>query len=915
MADPIPVSLKNFFQDTRRLLQWSLLQPGKVTAYQQAVHPALAHHAGLCRQLALALRRSEARRFLGMQISLWFSAGLLGSFLLILIRDIPNLPALPTWPDIALGLALGLAGGVVLGLAGTMAGDVAYGVTLSFVGGILLGITMGLAFVVALGGVMFSLALALTSGIAIGAASSLFDHLRQRMFDLWTFNYWGRAIVGVIYSAVIVVALIALVLIIGLTGSTEFSLETQVTIGVAIGLLGGLALSLAFGLEMLIEQRRLSAGSLKWIIVDCLLLGLIGGAAGALTVGVTTVVNTVTLIVLWAVLAAAGGALSMRVGNGLSALLAVAGLAWLFSASLSDPLALNSLLLVVIALLIGFYGYVRLLVYPLEALLSWWAYRQARRDPTQSLSRLRRTPVYWDDLIFYPLPMLDQLLLLALRINRSQGLQEARFIAGSFRQDWAATQARLMYAVKTLTNCTSPAMIASAPQELDWLADEVMVTLEQGTHEIVPRLLAIAGGVRVTLSADNLYSRRLGYREALDGLDMLRRRLPSLGQPAGQHWLPVIDQWQQILLNQLEAISANAEVATAIENPYQPGTPLQLSRQELFKGRRELRDAVVNALLERHRPTLVLHGPRRMGKTSFLLQLSALLPGNTLPVFLDLQRPTATQSTAAFLYSITRAISRDARPYRLIVGLPQRTDFDASPFEAFAEWLEDVALPALQDFNLLLTFDEFEKLGEAVESDRIGEQVFDELRYLIQHQTRLALLFAGVQTLDELGPAWSSYFINVKPLTIGYLRPDEAEELIRQPDLQADFKLVYADEVVIEIMTQTHCHPYLLQLVCSAVVEEGNARSTRHIDRRLLEAALLRALDQGEPYFHNIWQEMAGTDGQPFLRQIAAAETPLALPSHPALDRLVRRRILTRTDGDYSVEVPLVRRWLSERAP
>ena len=209
--------------------------------------------------------------------------------------------------------------------------------------------------------------------------------------------------------------------------------------------------------------------------------------------------------------------------------------------------------------------------------------------------------------------------------------------------------------------------------------------------------------------------------------------------------------------------------------------------------------------------------------------------------------------------------------------------------------------------------DEFEKLGEAVESNRLTEQVFDELRYLIQHQARLALLFAGVQTLDELGPAWSSYFINVKPLTIGYLHPDEAEELIRRPDAGVDFKLVYTDEAVNKILAQTYGHPYLLQLVCSAVVEESNARKTLQVDASLLAAALTRALDQGEPYFHNIWHEMAGPDGQPFLRQVAQADMPLSLDSHPALNRLVRRRILVQNNGEYRVEVPLVQRWLRER--
>ncbi len=901
--------MTDFFRDVFRLLRWSLFQPTEVAIYRQTLHPDLADQAGLSRQLWLAWRSAPVRRWVGLQVTLWLLAGIVGSVLLIIIRAAPLI--WPTWIDIVYGLAFGLIGSLTLGLAGSLSGDTVLGVILSVVGGIVLGVCLGLAFVAGLGGVVFSLAFAVTSGVALGTYSASFDQMQRRFTSLWSIAYWGRALVGVVFTAVMV-ALLALLLTLVVDRLYTPSFNSQVAVGAAFGLLGGLILSLAFGLEMLIEERRLHPPTLNWVMIDSLLLGLLGGVAGGLTVGLTSIFNTFTLIIFWTVLTAIGGAMSMRVGNGLSAILAAAGLAWLFAATPSVPFALPTLLIVIITLLIGLYGYIRLTIYLLEAPFTVWAYWQGLRHPGYALTWLRRAPVYWDDLIFYPLPLLDQILLLALHTDRRAGLLEVNFIAHSFRQGWAANRARLAYAAETLTKCASPAMIAAAPTELDWLADEVMVTLKHGAAEIVPRLVAIAGGVRTTLNADNPYSRRLGYREALDGLDVLRRRLPSLGPQAGRRWQPVIDRWQHLLLNELEAISTNV-TPTVIENPYQPGTPLPLSRQDLFKGRRELRDAVVNALLERHRPTLVLHGPRRMGKTSFLLQLPALLPGRTLPVFLDLQRPTATQSTAAFLYSITRAISQDARPYRLLVTTPPRAAFDPSPFETFAAWLEDVALPALQDFNLLLTFDEFEKLSEAVQSGRLDERVFDELRYLIQHQTRLALLFAGVQTLDELGPAWSSYFINVKPLPMGYLRPAEAEELIRRPDLGADFKLVYADSVVSEIMAQTRCHPYLLQLVCSAIVEESNARVTFQVDLPLLNAALRRALEQGEPYFHNIWHEMAGSDGQPFLRQIARSDIPLVLPDQPALARLVRRRIITSTADGYSVEVPLVQRWLAER--
>jgi AAA+ ATPase superfamily predicted ATPase len=565
--------------------------------------------------------------------------------------------------------------------------------------------------------------------------------------------------------------------------------------------------------------------------------------------------------------------------------------------------------------LAGLYGYVRLPLYVLELFWTWWLYRQAKAQPGQARRWLRWSPVYWDELIFYPLPLLDRLLLLALRADRATGLQEATFIAHSFRQGWAANQARLAFAAEMLANCRSPETIASAPAELEWLADEVMIELQQGTGEIVPRLLAIANGVKTTVQADHPYSRRLGYREALDALDLLQQRLPSLGIQPLQRWQPAIDRWQQTLLDALDNVLATTALVTATENPYQPGNPLQLTRKELFKGRKELRDAVVNALLERNRPTLVLQGPRRMGKTSFLLQLPALLPGQTLPVFLDLQRPVITQSTAAFLFNLARTISRDARPYRLLLEPPQRAAFDETPFEAFAAWLEDVALPSLQGFNLLLTLDEFEKLGEAVEAGRLDIRIFDELRYLIQHQTQLALLFAGVQTLDELGASWSSYFINIKPLTISYLNPAEAEELIRQPDPGADFRLSYEEAVVAGIIEQTGCQPYLLQLVCSAIVEEANAQARLHVSQPVLEAALVRALDQGEPYFRNVWDEMAGPEGQPLLQRLASLAGAVALPDSPALARMVRRRVVSRNGDRYQVEVPLVRRWVAERAP
>jgi len=90
-------------------------------------------------------------------------------------------------------------------------------------------------------------------------------------------------------------------------------------------------------------------------------------------------------------------------------------------------------------------------------------------------------------------------------------------------------------------------------------------------------------------------------------------------------------------------------------------------------------------------------------------------------------------------------------------------------------------------------------------------------------------------------------------------------------------------------------------------------------DRPLFEN-LSFSLERGEPYFRNVWDEMAGQYGQPLLRQVAAAPTPLSFANPDpgrlkSLERMTRYRILAKTTDGYTVEVPLIRRWVNDRAP
>jgi hypothetical protein len=157
-------------------------------------------------------------------------------------------------------------------------------------------------------------------------------------------------------------------------------------------------------------------------------------------------------------------------------------------------------------------------------------------------------------------------------------------------------------------------------------------------------------------------------------------------------------------------------------------------------------------------------------------------------------------------------------------------------------------------------------------------------------------------------------------LTIGYLTSAETEDLIRNPDPEVKFTLVYTNEAVACIQHDTHCHPFLVQLVCSCAVEQANARRVQRVDLDLTRAAETLALERGSPFFRNIWDEMSGPDGQALLRAISAAPGPLAVkpaagPERQPLDRMVRYHVLSQTAEGYEVEVPLVQNWVNERAP
>ncbi|MEZ4859667.1 MAG: hypothetical protein R3C14_00090 [Caldilineaceae bacterium] len=558
------------------------------------------------------------------------------------------------------------------------------------------------------------------------------------------------------------------------------------------------------------------------------------------------------------------------------------------------------------------------------------------------IARLERLPPYQDELLRWALP------------------GHAALVAAAMRQDparaiviWQQLQASPMAGFQHTAQHALPQIVAHQAAAITTVSD--LLQINRASHPYLPRLvpalyeqrvgehggatelrrtqpeissvlpglLIIAGDVRAALDATNIALRERGLEWALAQLALLQGQLPGKGVThiGLTRWQPVFAQWTAIL--QVELAHQRTLGQGELINPYQYGNPLRPNRADLFKGRNQLAEEIVRLVLDYSRPTLVLHGPRRMGKSSFLLNLPRLLPSEILPIYLDIQDAAATNSEGDFCYSLARAMRNDSRIQGISLPAPNRADFRSDPYPALQDWLDE-ALPLLGERRLLLNLDEFEKLGQAMSAGRLSTRLFDQLRHLIQHDERLGFLFAGMQTLEELGPNWSSYFISVVPLKLLYLERPDAVALLTAPD--PAFQLRYAEGLVDQMVDLTRGQPYLLQLLGANLVKQANAIHTQMATAALLDAAIQSAFDEAQAYFTELWKLYLEFTGEPPAevmggrRLLLAAATAEPLPLNDdeattrALYRLTRYHILEQVDGSYRVEVPLVARWVRERA-
>ncbi len=552
----------------------------------------------------------------------------------------------------------------------------------------------------------------------------------------------------------------------------------------------------------------------------------------------------------------------------------------------------------------------------------------ARRYPKAAYQLLSFSPLYWDEVIWFPLRGLDTHLVVIAREDPQTASKAIRDVTNTFRQSWAARGASLQLTATILANYRTVEQISEAFGEFTWLPDYPDRSLVN-VVEVRQRVDEISRRVTSALNATTLYNRREGYIKALNSVNNFLKFFTALNdKDEALQFEPIARAWLILLNEEIEQLSSTS-VQASIPNPYIAGLPVQVNETAVFAPRPDLVQSIENSIRTIYgKPTLALYGPRRMGKTSFLLHLPRLLPDEILPVFIDLQNAVQVSGLGGMYYNWALDACAAADKRRLELPHPVLSTFVQEPAIAFREWLDSVERK-LGSMKLFFTFDEFEWLVDAAEKNPDIEGVFSTLRYLSQHRHNIFLLFAGARRLQELAPngRWHDYFVHIRALRVSYLDEQDARRLLTDPI--PNFSMKYAPGTVDEIIRLTHCQPLLVQLMGSILVDWLNSSSRQgSADQRTVtmddvEYAARKSISEGQTlYFANLWED-SSKEGQHVLKLLTdttnglttgqlEAELAGTVGNVAAVLEALERYQLVQQDGQYwKIQVELTRRAFS----
>jgi tetratricopeptide (TPR) repeat protein len=288
-----------------------------------------------------------------------------------------------------------------------------------------------------------------------------------------------------------------------------------------------------------------------------------------------------------------------------------------------------------------------------------------------------------------------------------------------------------------------------------------------------------------------------------------------------------------------------------ILNPYIAGAPVV--ETSMFFGREDVFNWIERSLTGKFvNNILVLHGQRRVGKTSILKQIPNFLPDKYIQVFFDLQGRTGT-TLERFLWWVASEIVRTLKTeHNVAFPKPDRKLFEDTEV-LIGEFLPSLR-PILGEKVLLLTFDEFDILDRSEIQEVLAQPLITYLRRLIELDSLNFIFSIGSSgdKLENMRASYTDFFKIALYRKISFLTRDDCHRLVTNP---VEGLIKYEKKAVDHIFRISSGHPYFTQLICHELFSRCQKTGAREISANDVEDVLGDVIERGTVNLKFVWDE------------------------------------------------------------
>ena len=332
---------------------------------------------------------------------------------------------------------------------------------------------------------------------------------------------------------------------------------------------------------------------------------------------------------------------------------------------------------------------------------------------------------------------------------------------------------------------------------------------------------------------------------------------------------------------------------TEIINPYIAGAPVTEAR--MFFGREDVFQWIENSVAGKYADhILVIHGQRRVGKTSVLKQLGNRLPHRYIPVFFDLQGRTHT-TLDRFLWWLAREIVRVSQRSSGAPNFPcrKKRPFSGSgvPGRAIPAGAPTCACGWTRSY---LTFDEFDNLEENEVKEELARPLIDYLRRLMGSASLNFIFSIGSsgRKLENMQAAYTEFFKTALYKKISFLDKEQAHDLVTLP---VEGVLEYDQAAVDRIFEIAGGHPYFTQLTCHELFARCQRTEQRRVSQPDVEAVLDDVVERGTVNLKFVWDEASDIE-----KWALAGLAHLGKSDHRALADFLRKQRVRFSESDLT---------------